>query len=184
MEKNLFRCIPQCRKTSSIVCDKGGKPPLYPTTEEILFHCGITEENLRRCGIQCGRFFCAVSINAEKFHCSFLFFCVVFITKKMSFSSVGYNMEKAFVFWDTVHCIRFFYGVGYNGRTAPALWDTTKKNHLCCIPLWKKNSCVVGYNRKQFVSHPEIVVRCIPKRTAKNLKLNIFTKKMFSAKGF
>jgi hypothetical protein len=44
MEKNLFHCIQQWRKTSSVVSHKGGKPPplypLYPTTEENLFHCG------------------------------------------------------------------------------------------------------------------------------------------------
>jgi hypothetical protein len=61
-----------------------------------------TEENLRRCGIHCGRFF-----------------------------------------WDTVHCIRFCCGVGYNGRQI---------------------SCVVGYNRKKFICHPEIVLRCIPQQ--------------------
>ncbi len=49
---------------------------------------------------------------------------------------------------------------GYNGRKTPALWDKTKK-HLCYIPLRKKNYCVVGYSRKKFVSHPEIVVPCI-----------------------
>jgi hypothetical protein len=28
----------------------------------------------------------------------------------------------------------------------------------------KKISCVVGYNRKKFVCHTEIVLRCIPQR--------------------
>ncbi len=42
MEENLFRCIPQRRKTSSIVSHNKGKPLLlYPTTEENLFHCEI-----------------------------------------------------------------------------------------------------------------------------------------------
>jgi len=93
MEESFFRCIPQRKKTSSVVSHNGGKYlPLWDTTEE----------NLRRCGIQCWRFF-----------------------------------------WDTVHCTRFCWGVGYNGR---------------------KISCIVGYNRKKFVCHPEIVLRCIPQR--------------------
>jgi hypothetical protein len=85
----FFRCIPQRKKTSPI----GGK---YLSLWDTM------EENLRRCGIQCGRFF-----------------------------------------WDTVHCIRFCCGVGYNGRNI---------------------SCIVEYNRKKIVCHPEIVLCCIPQR--------------------
>jgi hypothetical protein len=41
-EKNIFRCIPQWGKTSSVVSHNEKKTlPLYPTTEENIFHCGI-----------------------------------------------------------------------------------------------------------------------------------------------
>jgi hypothetical protein len=35
---------------------------------------------------------------------------------------------------------------GYNGEDSSAVWDTTKKN-----------SCIVGYNERKFVKHPEII---------------------------
>jgi hypothetical protein len=57
-EKKLFRCIPLWRKASSIVSHNEKKPlPLYPTTEENRFHCGIQRK--KTCGV--------VGYNAENF---------------------------------------------------------------------------------------------------------------------
>jgi hypothetical protein len=84
--------------------------------------------------------------------------------KKMLLSGVGYSAEKASMLWDTVHRIRFCCGVGYNRRKNSCLVEYNRKNHFHYISLQKKNSCVVGYNGKKYVSHPEIVVHCIPQR--------------------
>jgi hypothetical protein len=47
MEKNLFRCIPQWRKASSVVSHNEKKPlPLYPTTEEDISIVGYNGRKL------------------------------------------------------------------------------------------------------------------------------------------
>jgi hypothetical protein len=126
MEQILFHCNSQMRKTSSTVSYNGGKPlPLWDTTEENLWGLWDT---------MCGRFFCIESLNVKKFRCSILFFCVLFSTRKMLLSSMGYSTEKASVLWDTVHCIRFCCGVGYNGRKTPALWRYNGKKKLTLYP--------------------------------------------------
>jgi hypothetical protein len=63
-QKNLQHCIPQRRRFSSVVSHNGRYfPPLWDTTEEVFFRCGIqrkkffplwdiTEEVFFRCGIQ------------------------------------------------------------------------------------------------------------------------------------
>jgi hypothetical protein len=109
MEENLFCCIPQRRKTSSIVSHNRGKPLLlYPTTKENLFHCEILRK--KTWGI--------VGYNEEDFSVlyplmlknsivlSYSSVLYILIMKKMLLSGVRYSTEKASVLWYTAHCIR------------------------------------------------------------------------------
>jgi hypothetical protein len=173
MGKNLFCCIKQRRKISSIVRYYGRKPvSLWDTMQKIILPC-IPQ-----------------------------FFCVVFITKKKLFFGVGYSAEKASVKWDTVHCISFCCGVGYNGRKIPELWDpmeknlsaiqrlfsvvshnrkkplplcsTTKENLLRCIPQWKKTLPL-------YFAMEKYLFRCIQKRP-KNVKLKKLHNNTFFSK--
>jgi hypothetical protein len=132
-EKNLFRCIPQWRKTSSVVSHNGNK------TSSVVSHNGgkslslwdTTEEN---CGV--------VGYNAEDYsalHPTILLCCICYKEKVILQCGILHSAEKASVKWDTVHRISFCCGVGYNGRKIPALWDTTEKKLLAsrdCSPLY------------------------------------------------
>jgi hypothetical protein len=151
MEENLFRCITQRKKTSSVASHNGGKYlSLWDTTEEILLW-----DTMRKI------FLCWIP----------QFFCVVL--------------------WDAAHRIRFCCGVGYNGRNTSALCDTTEKkivSHpeilLRCIPQREKTSSIVSYNggkpspmfpttkkKSSVVSHNgKNLFSCIPQQQ-KNLKL-------------
>jgi hypothetical protein len=81
----------------------------------------------------------------------------------MLLSGVGYSAEKASVLWDTVHRKRFCCGVGYNGSKAPALWDTMEKT-TSIISHFGRKTPALWDTMEKFVSHPEIVVRCISQR--------------------
>jgi hypothetical protein len=144
MEKNLFCCIPQQKKTCSVVSHEGKKPlPLYSTTEENIFHLGYN-----------GRKPAAMWATMRK-----IFLCWI-------------PQLYCVVLWDRAHRIRFCCDVGYNGRKTPALWDTMEKNLLAilrffsvvshngknlfrCIPQRRKTFSVVSHNRKKFLC-------CIP----------------------
>jgi hypothetical protein len=135
MEENLFRCIPQREKTSSVASHNGGKSlPLWDKMEKKPV---LLWDTMRKIFL----------------HCIPPFFWVVFIMKKKLSSGVGYSVEKASVKWHTVHSIRFCCGVGYNERKIPALWDTTKKNLLAIHRLF----CVVSHNGKN-------LFLCVPQR--------------------
>jgi hypothetical protein len=54
-KQNVFRCIPQWRKTSSVVFHNKKSLPLDPTTDENIIHFGIQQK--KNCGI--------VGYNAE-----------------------------------------------------------------------------------------------------------------------
>ncbi len=110
MEKNLFHCIPQRKKTSSAVSHNVGKPLLlYPTMGKNLSRYIPQRRKISSIVGYNGRKPAALWNTMQKIflRCIPQFFCVVL--------------------WDTVHCIRFCYGVGYNRRKTPALWDTTEK---------------------------------------------------------
>ncbi len=73
-QKNLPHCIPQCCRFSSVVSHNGRYfPPLWDTTEEVFFRCGIQR-------------------------------------KKLS-SIVGYNGRGFFPFWDTTEEVFFRCGI-------------------------------------------------------------------------
>ncbi len=92
----FFHCIPQRKKTSSIVSQNGKKPlPLYPTMEKTSSFVSHNEKNLFRCIPQWRKIFSIVGYNERKP------------------AALWDTMLK--IFWDTVHCIRFCCGVGYNG---------------------------------------------------------------------
>ncbi len=115
-EKNLFRCIPKWKKISSVVSHNGGKYlPLWDTMEE----------NLRRCGIQCGRFFW------DTVHC-IRFCCGEGYSGRMISCVVGYNRKKLFAM------LRLFSVVSHNGKNPLLLYPTTEENLLRCIPQRKK----------------------------------------------
>jgi hypothetical protein len=120
-KKNLFRCIPQQKKTSFIESHNGGKPlPLYPTTEENLFHCGIKLK--KTCGV--------VGDNAEDFsvfHPTILHCCIYY--------------KENVILRCGIQCRKSFRIVGYS---------TTHKILLWCRIQQKKNSYVVVYNGKNF----------------------------------
>jgi hypothetical protein len=111
VEENLFHCIPERRKTSSIVSYNGGKPlPMYPTTEENLFHFGIQRK--KSC--------CVVGYNAKGF--SVLWETVHHIR---FCCGLGYNGRKL------LHCRvqqkKNTSIISHYGRKTPVLWDTTEK---------------------------------------------------------
>ncbi len=162
MEKNLyhcilhwresfFRCIPQRKKTSSVVSHNGGKYlPLWDTTEE----------NLRRCEIQCGRFFW------DTIHCT-RFCCGVGYNGRKISCVVGYNRKKFVCNPEPVLCcipqgkkILFCY-IQQRRKTFSVVSHNGKKL-FCYIPQRKKTSSVVSHNGK------------------KTLNLNGFTKKFVS----
>ncbi len=122
MEENLLRCIPQRRKTFSVVAHNGGKSlPLW----------GTTEENLRRCGIQCWRFFCVVSLNTEKSHLILL--CCIYYEENV-IVRCGIQHGKASVLWDPVYCLRFCWGVEHNERKL-LHWGIQRKKTLLLYPI-------------------------------------------------
>ncbi len=166
----LFYCIPQRTKTFSVVSHNGKKPlPLYPTIEESFFHCfpqrkknssivshnrgkylllwDTTKENLRRCGIQCWRFFwdtvhyirfcCGVGYNGRKISCV-----------------VGYNRKKFVCHSEIVlHCIpqwkKSSSVVSHNGGKPSLLYTTAEKKLFRCIIQRKKTSFVAYHNGKR-----------------------------------
>jgi hypothetical protein len=97
--------------------------PLWNTTKEVFFHCGIqrksfftlwdtTEKVFLRCGIQHKRIFSIVGYNGEQSQDGkqILFYCMEDI-----FLRCGIQRK------------RFFFVVGYNGRSFPPLWDTMEE---------------------------------------------------------
>jgi hypothetical protein len=105
MEKNLFRCIPKCKKTSSVVSHNEKKPlPLYPTMEENIFHCGIQQKKyVLRCGFHWKKIVCHPEI----------FFCC--IPQQKITSSVRPTAEKN----SSV--------ISHNGKKLLPLYPTTAK---------------------------------------------------------
>ncbi len=122
-EFSLHSCIPQWRKTSSVVSHNGKKHLLlYPTMEENLFHCGIQLK--KTCGV--------VGYNVEDYsalHPTILLCCI-------------YYKEKV-ILRSGIQCRKSFYEVGYRTPHKLLLW---------CRIQRKKNSCVVGYNRKNLLA--------------------------------
>ncbi len=119
---------------------------LYPTTEKNLFRCIPKWKKT----------------SFVVYHNGGKLFPLYPTTKK--------NLFRCIPQWREISSI-----VGYKGRKPAALWDTMRIFFLgysilhkillwCRIQRKKKISCVVGYNRKKFVCHPEIVLRCIPQR--------------------
>ncbi len=126
MEEDLFHCIPQRRKTSSIVSHNGGKYLLLWDT---------TEENLRRCGIQGERFFWDTVHRIRFCRC------------------VGYNIRKTPALWDTMEknllaILRLFSVVSYNRKKPFLLYPTTKKT-FSVVSYNRKNPSVVSHNGKK-----------------------------------
>jgi hypothetical protein len=151
MEESFFRCIPQRKKTSSIVSHNGGKYlPLWDTTEE----------NLRRCGIQCGRFFW------DTVHCT-RFCCGIGYNGRKVSCVVGYNRKKFVCHHEIVlRCIpqrkKSSSFVSHNGGKPSPLYPTAEKKIFRCIPQRKKP------------------LPLYPTTAKKTLNLTGFTKKNFS----
>ncbi len=151
MVESFFRCIPQPKKTFSVVSHNRGKYlPLWDTTEE----------NLRRCGIQCGKFF------LDTVHC-IRFCCGEGYNGRKISCVVGYNRKKF------VSILRLFSVVSHNGKNPLLLYPTTEENLLHFIPQRKKTLLLYPTTEKN-------LFRCIPQRQ-KNVKLEWpHEKKMFS----
>jgi hypothetical protein len=118
MEENLFHCIPQRRKTSSIVLHNRGKPlPLYPTIEENLFHCGIPRKKT-----------CSVALyNGEDFSVLYPLMRNNFIV--LSYSSVLYLLQRK------VYCLgweKIIYdeklAQNFSGKSSITVLDTKSQN--------------------------------------------------------
>ncbi len=95
---------------------------LYPTTEENLLHCGIQLK--KTCGI--------VGYNVKDYsalHPTILLCCI-------------YYNEKV-ILRRGILCRKSFCEVGYRTPHKLLLW---------CRIQWKKNSCIVGYNRKNLLA--------------------------------
>ncbi len=137
----LLLLYPTTKKPSSVVSQNGGKYlPLWDTTEE----------NLRRCAIQCWRFFW------DTVHCTR--FCW----------GVGYNRRKISCIVDTIEqnlfaILRLF-----------SVYPTREKILFCCIPQRRKTFSVVSHSRKKlFRLYPTTeknLFRCIPQQQ-KDVKL-------------
>jgi hypothetical protein len=143
---------PTTEKTSSVVSHNGGKLlPLWDTTKE----------NLRRCWIQCGRFFW------DTVHC-IRFCCGVGYNGKKISCVVGYNRNIFFAI------LRLFSVVSHNGKNPLLLYPTTEENPS---PLYPTAEKLYGYNpqRKKTSS-------VVSHNNQKTLNLNGFTKKKFFSK--
>ncbi len=117
MVESFFRCIPQLKKTFSVASHNGGKYlPLWDTTEE----------NLRRCGIQCGKFF------LDTVHC-IRFCCGEGYNGRKISCVVGYNRKKSVCHLEIVfRCIpqrkKSSSVVSHNGGKPSPLYPTAEKN--------------------------------------------------------
>jgi hypothetical protein len=136
--ENNYSVVSHRKKTSSIVSHIGGKYlPLWDTTEE----------NLRRFGIQCRRFFWDTAHRIR------------------SCCGVGYNGRKTSALWDTTEknllaILRLFSVISHNGKNLFRCIPQMDENLLHLIPTMEKNSSVVSHNRKNRF-------RCIPQRQKK-----------------
>jgi hypothetical protein len=132
------------KQNSSVVSHNGGKPlPLYPTKKPLMLY-PTTEENLFHCGIQRKKTCGIVGFNSADFsalHPTILLCCIYYKEKVILRCGIQYRKSFREVRYSTLHKILLWYRIQQ-----------------------KKNSCIVGYNGKKFVSHPEIVLRCIPQR--------------------
>ncbi len=133
MEENLFHCIPQHKKPF----------PLYPTTEENLFHYEIHWK--KTSGV--------VGYNGQDFsmlHPTIFLWCIYYdenvilqcgIQRRKIFCVVGYNtLHKKILLWCRLQ-----------QKKNSCVWDTTEKNLLAILRLFS----VVSHNRKN-------LFRCIP----------------------
>jgi hypothetical protein len=144
----MFPCIPQRKKTSSVVYHNGGKPlSLYPTTEGNIFHCGIQRK--KTCGV--------VGYNAEDFSVldpTILLCCIV-----------GYSTSRKILLWCRIQW-----------KKTPALWDTTEKNLLAIVRFFsvvshngKNHFCCILKRRKTSVPQRKETLPLYP-TTAKKRK--------------
>jgi hypothetical protein len=141
MEENLFCCIPQKRKISSIVGYNGRNPAALWDTMRKIFLCWIPQ-----------------------------LFCVVLwdTIHRIRFCwGVGYNRRKTPALWDTTEkklsaILRFFSVVSHKGKTSSIVSHNRRKPSLL-YPTMETNFSLVYYNGKN-------LFRCIP-QWQKNLKL-------------
>ncbi len=171
MEENLFHCIPQQEKTSSVVSHSGGKsPPLWDTMEE----------NQWRCGIQCGRLFCIASHNSSVLHLlQRKSYSPLWDTVQKKLLWVGYSTPHKLLLWCRIQreknsCVvgtmeknllaiqRLFFIVSRNGKKPLPLCPTMEENLLRCIPKRKKLFLCIPQRKKPLPLYPTM---------AKNLKL-------------
>jgi hypothetical protein len=81
--------------------------PLYPTPQQNLVQCTVSQKNLQYCIPQRGRFSSVVSHNGR-------YFPPLWNTTEEVFFVVGYNERSFPLLWDTTEEV--FSIVGYNGR--------------------------------------------------------------------
>jgi hypothetical protein len=155
MEKNIFRCIAQWRKTSSVVSNNRGKYlPLWDTMEEILRRCGYNAEDFSVLDpkiLLC----CIAGYSTPQ---KILLGCR--IQRKKNPSVVGYNRKKI-----VSHPEIFLRCIPQRKKPLP-LYPTTEQNLLCCI---NKTFSVVYHNGKKLFC-------CIPQQK-KPLPLSLTTAK-------
>jgi hypothetical protein len=155
----FFPLYPTTEKTSSIVFHNGGKLlPLYPTSEENIFHCGIQWKKtcgvvgynaedflgystlhkiLLRCRIQRKKNFLHVGYNRTKFVCHpEIVLCCIPHQKKSS-SVVSHNIGKPSPLYPTAE--KNFSVVSHNGKKSLSLYPTKAKKPKTEMVSRKKN---------------------------------------------
>jgi hypothetical protein len=100
--------------------------PLYPTPQQNLMQCTVTQKNLPHCIPQCCRFSSVVSYNGRYFH----------------------------PLWDTTEEV--FFVVGYNELSFPPLWDKTEEVFFYFGIQRKRFFSVVGYNGKNYTTQNDV----------------------------
>jgi hypothetical protein len=134
-------------------------PPLWDTTEEDFFRCGIQRRTIS--GWQTN-FFLLYPTTQEIFffrcilHHNRILCSILYPRKKIRI--VSHNAAGFLPLYPTMedislHCgiqrKRFFFVVGYNGKSFPPLWYTTKEVFFHFGIQRKRFFSVVGYNAKK-----------------------------------
>jgi hypothetical protein len=102
--------------------------PLYPTPQQNLMQCTVSQKNLPHCIPQGRGFSSIVSHNGR-------YFPPLWDTMGEDFFVVGYNGRSFPPLWDTTEEVIFHFGI--QRKSFFTLWDTIEKNYTTLNDIFK-----------------------------------------------